>query len=136
MGYNLVRHQAVLGLLEAYISRQEGGRYRCVPSVISLSRFTRSKWPWQWLAAALVNSSNHFPAFNHTPSGGTGVPGKVVGSYIIDGQRETVPAVLSPVSSENIHRHYLHCMRTIEAYGSGGGNMGPRNSKRRLTDRL
>ena len=39
--------------------------------------------------------------------------------YTLDGLRETVPAALNSVSSVTIHRHYLHCMRIINAYGSG-----------------
>ena len=40
----------------------------CVSSVILLSRYMRPEGPWQRLAAALADSSDHFSAFNHTPS--------------------------------------------------------------------
>ena len=39
--------------------------------------------------------------------------------YTLEGLRETVPAALCSVSSATIHRHYLYCMRIIDAYGSG-----------------
>ena len=58
--------------------------------------------------------------------------------YSLDGLRETVPAALSSVSSATIHRHYLHCMRIIEAYGCGVTD-GLRNSRSgciRVTGRL
>ena len=51
---------------------------------------------------------------------------------------ETVPAALCSVSSATIHRHYLHCMRIIHAYGPGA-TFGPRNLRSRcirLTGRL
>ena len=39
--------------------------------------------------------------------------------YSLDRLRGTKPAALSSVCSATIHRHYLHCMRIIEAYGCG-----------------
>ena len=35
------------------------------------------------------------------------------------GEWVTMPAALNSVSSATIHRHYLHCLRTIDAYASG-----------------
>ena len=40
----------------------------CVLSVILLSRYMRPEGPWQRLAAALADSSDHFSAFNYIPS--------------------------------------------------------------------
>ena len=40
----------------------------CVLSVILLSRYMRHEGPSRRLAAALADSSDHFPAFNHIPS--------------------------------------------------------------------
>ena len=39
-----------------------------VSSVILLSRYMRPEGPWQRIAAALVDSSDHFSAFSHTLS--------------------------------------------------------------------
>ena len=39
--------------------------------------------------------------------------------YTLDGLSETVPAALNSVSWATIYRHNLHCMRIINAYGSG-----------------
>ena len=39
--------------------------------------------------------------------------------YTLSGLRKTVPEALHSVSRATIHRHYLHCMRTIDAYAAG-----------------
>ena len=39
--------------------------------------------------------------------------------YTLPGLRETVPEALKSVSRAAIHRHYQHCMRTIDAYAAG-----------------
>jgi len=39
--------------------------------------------------------------------------------YTLEGLRETVPEALNSVPSATIHRHYLHCLRIINAYASG-----------------
>ena len=43
----------------------------------------------------------------------------VLWKYTTNGLRKTLLAALNSVSSATIHRHYLHCMRIIDAYGSG-----------------
>ena len=39
--------------------------------------------------------------------------------YTFTGLREKVPEALNSVSPTTIHHHYLHCMRTIDAYAAG-----------------
>ena len=39
--------------------------------------------------------------------------------YTFTGLRETVPEAFNSVSPATIHRHYLHCMRTIDACATG-----------------
>jgi hypothetical protein len=39
--------------------------------------------------------------------------------YTLEGLRETIPEALNSVSFATIHRHYLHCLRIINAYASG-----------------
>ena len=46
-----------------------------------------------------------------------------------------MPAALCSVSSAIIHRHYLHCMRIIDAYASGA-IYGTKEFKERVCIRL
>ena len=39
--------------------------------------------------------------------------------YTFTGLRVTVPEAFNSVSPATIHRHYLHCMRTIDACATG-----------------
>lgn len=51
--------------------------------------------------------------------------------YTLEGLRETVPEALNSVPSATIHRHYLHCVRIINAYASGA-EYGSREFKERV----
>ena len=58
------------------------------------------------------------------PAEGTAGRGKKIKEaarrrYTFTGLRETVPEALNSVSPTTIHRHYLHCVRTIDAYAVG-----------------
>ena len=44
---------------------------------------------------------------------------------------ETIPAALNSAPPATIHRHYLHCMQIIDAYGSGE-TYGTKQSKKRV----